>query len=162
MSIEFYHAEPADSPESPSMPGISPTPSSPRITLMPMNQVLSQSTSNRNYASSMPSILVAATQLKLSRVFHSNVTHSLQDLWKSSLLSVLQSMSRCSGWDAYTCAHSQGTTNHVMTTLKDISNFIYFLPFLFSLYQWLEHSRTPYNSPYFFNMTYVLVQSNMT
>ena len=48
-------------PEPPSMPGIAPTPLSSRITLTPTNQVLSQSTLNRNYASSMLNVLVAAT-----------------------------------------------------------------------------------------------------
>ena len=48
-------------PKPPSTPGIAPTPLSSHITLTPMNQVLSQSTLNRNYASSMLNILVAAT-----------------------------------------------------------------------------------------------------
>ena len=48
-------------PKPPSMPGIAPTPLSSRITLTPTNQVLSQSTLNRNYASSMLNVLVAAT-----------------------------------------------------------------------------------------------------
>ena len=37
----------------------------------------------------------------------------------------------------------------VMTTLRQVSDFIYFLPFLFSLYHYPEHSRMFYNSPYF-------------
>ena len=48
-------------PEPPSTPGIAPTPLSSCITLTPTNQVLSQSTLNRNYASIMLNVLVAAT-----------------------------------------------------------------------------------------------------
>ena len=66
--------EPADPPEPPRMPGVSPTPSPTCITHIVTVQVLSLSTSKLSYAFSMLNILVAAFQLKSSRTFHSNVT----------------------------------------------------------------------------------------
>ena len=57
----LYCAEPADPPESPCTPGISPMPLSPCITHTPTNPVLSLSTSSRSCAYSMPSVLVTAT-----------------------------------------------------------------------------------------------------
>ena len=56
------------------MPGIAPTPLSPHITLIITIQVLLQSTSSRSYALSVLNVLVAASKLKSSRTFHSNVT----------------------------------------------------------------------------------------
>ena len=44
----------------------------------------------------------------------------------------------------------------VMTMLKDVSTFIYLLPFLFLLYQWPEPSETFYDSPHFPHMTHIL------
>ena len=67
-------AEPADSPEPPCTPGISPTPSSPHITHTVTVLVLSQSTWSRSSAINELNILVAAFLLKPSRTFHSNVT----------------------------------------------------------------------------------------
>ena len=49
--------------KSPRTPGISPTPSSPRITLTPTNQVLLPSTSSRNYTFSMLNVLVTVSQI---------------------------------------------------------------------------------------------------
>ena len=50
----------------------------------------------------------------------------------------------------------------VMTALRGISDFVYFLPFLFSLYHHPEHSGMLYNSSYFSVMTNDLAQSSMT
>ena len=69
-----YCAEPTDSPEPPRTPGKSPMPSSPHITHTVIVQVLSQSTLSRSYVLSMLNVLVTASQLKLSRAFHLNVT----------------------------------------------------------------------------------------
>ena len=43
----------------------------------------------------------------------------------------------------------------VMTTIRGIMDFVYFLPFLFSLYHHPEPSRTLYNSPYITSMMYI-------
>ena len=61
-------------PEPPCMPGIAPTPLSPRITLIITIQVLLQSTSSRSYALSVLNVLVAASKLESSRMFHLNIT----------------------------------------------------------------------------------------
>ena len=55
------------------------------IILTPRALVLSSSTSNRDCTYSTPSVLVAATQLRLSRTFHSNVTITSghDTCWKS-------------------------------------------------------------------------------
>ena len=50
----------------------------------------------------------------------------------------------------------------VMTTLKKILDFIYFLPFLFSLYHHPERSGTLYDDPPTTAMTYVPDQLSMT
>ena len=67
--------EPADPPEPPHMPGISPMPSIVTV------QVLSLSTSKLSYALRMLNILVTAFQLKSSRTFHSNITLTQTSLW---------------------------------------------------------------------------------
>ena len=61
-------------PESPHMPGISPTPLSSCIIRTVNTQVLLQSTSSISCALSVLNVLVAASKLKSSRVFHSNIT----------------------------------------------------------------------------------------
>ena len=61
-------------PEPPRTPGISPTPSQPCIIHITQNQVLSPSTSKTSCTSNEPSTLIAATLLKLSRMFSSNIT----------------------------------------------------------------------------------------
>ena len=43
----------------------------------------------------------------------------------------------------------QDCTDFVMTMLRKVSDFVYFLPFLFSLYHHPEHSEMFYGSPYF-------------
>ena len=57
--------------------GYLPCPRQPRTILMPKAWVLSPSTWGRSYTYNMPNVLVAATQLKSSRVFHSNITVAL-------------------------------------------------------------------------------------
>ena len=64
--------------ESPCTPGISPTPSSPRITRTVIVRVLLLSTWSRNSARNERSDLVVACQLKSSWVFNSNVTALVQ------------------------------------------------------------------------------------
>ena len=66
--------EPTDSPETPRTPGISPMPPSSHITHIAIVPVLWPSTWSRNSITSEQNILVAACQLKSSRVFHSNIT----------------------------------------------------------------------------------------
>ena len=61
-------------PETPSTPGISPTPSQPRITHIVTVQVLSQSTSSKGSVYNGQSNLVIAILLKSSRTFSPNVT----------------------------------------------------------------------------------------
>ena len=56
------------------MPGISPTPPSPRITHTAIVRVLSPSTLNTSFVHSERSDLVVASLLKSSRTFSSNVT----------------------------------------------------------------------------------------
>ena len=58
----------------PRTPGISPMPSQPRITHIAIVQALWQSISNRSSVTNEPSILVAASPLKSSWTFHSNIT----------------------------------------------------------------------------------------
>ena len=60
--------------EPPRTPGISPTPSSPRITCTAIVRVLSLSTWSSDSIRNAPNDLVVACQLKSSRVFNSNVT----------------------------------------------------------------------------------------
>ena len=74
MSIELITRNLGDSPEPPRTPGISPTPSSPRITLIAKAPVLSPSISNPGCALSEPRDLVVAFLLKSSRTFSPNVT----------------------------------------------------------------------------------------
>ena len=50
----------------------------------------------------------------------------------------------------------------VMTTLKKVSDFIFFLPFLFSLYHHPEPSGTLYDDPLTSDMTHTLDCSSMT
>ena len=64
------------SPWTPRTLGISPTPLSPRITLIATIPVLSPSTWNRNSITREPNILVTAHLLKSSSMFHSNITSS--------------------------------------------------------------------------------------
>ena len=73
----FSCAEPADPPEPPCMPGISPTPLSTRIIHTAPVLVLSPSTSRLSLKLNMLNDLVTASQLKLSRMFSSNVTTSV-------------------------------------------------------------------------------------
>ena len=49
-----------------------------------------------------------------------------------------------------------------MTTLRKVLDFVYFLPFLFSLYYHPEPSRTFYNSSRTTSMTYAPDHSSMT
>ena len=79
MPIEFLLAEHTDSPEPPRTPGISPTPSSPRITRTVTARVLSPSTLSRSSVYNGQSNLVVACLLKSSRVFNSNVTHIVHE-----------------------------------------------------------------------------------
>ena len=50
----------------------------------------------------------------------------------------------------------------VMISLKKVSDFIYFLPFLFSLYHHPEPSRMLYDDPLTSVMTHTLDHSSMT
>ena len=50
----------------------------------------------------------------------------------------------------------------VMTMLKKVSDFFYFLPFLFSLYHYPEPSRMFYDDPRTSAMTHTLDRSSMT
>ena len=50
----------------------------------------------------------------------------------------------------------------VMTTLRKVSDFVYLLPFLFSLYHSPEQSGTFYNSPSTTDMMYTPDHSSMT
>ena len=50
----------------------------------------------------------------------------------------------------------------VMTTLKKVSDFIYFLPFLFSLYHYPEPSGMFYDDPLTSAMMHTLDRSSMT
>ena len=53
-------------------------------------------------------------------------------------------------------------TGGVMTMLRKVSDFVYFLPFLFSLYHYPEHSGMFYDSPYFSTVMHDPAQSSMT
>ena len=74
MSIKSLLRRTCRPPKPPCTPGISPMPSPTRITLIATIPVLLPSTSRLSYALSMPNDLVAATLLKSSRTFHSNIT----------------------------------------------------------------------------------------
>ena len=50
----------------------------------------------------------------------------------------------------------------VMTTLRKVSDFIFFLPFLFSLYHYPEPSGTFYDDPLTSAMTHTPDHSSMT
>ena len=50
----------------------------------------------------------------------------------------------------------------VMTTLRKVLDFVYFLPFLFSLYHHPEPSGTFYNDPLTSAMTHTLDHTSMT
>ena len=87
--------------------------------------------------------------LWLCKAPHLWCTHSLQDLWKSSLLSVLQSMSQCSVQDTYTCARSQGTTNRILKsqgpTVTKCACSLWLWPQVYLCAPWMgrEHHRQP-------------------
>ena len=51
---------------------------------------------------------------------------------------------------------------NVMTTLSKVLDFVYFLPFLFSLYHYPEPSGTFYDDPLIPAMTHTLDRSSMT
>ena len=53
-------------------------------------------------------------------------------------------------------------TESVMTTLRKVSDFIYFLPFLLSLYHHPEPSRTFYDNPLTSAMTHTPDHPSMT
>ena len=74
QSSSIAHLLQTSPPEPPCTPGISPTPSSPRITRTAIVQVLSPSTSSRSSVLNGLRDLVVACQLKSSRMFNSNVT----------------------------------------------------------------------------------------
>ena len=80
MSIESTVAQNLQTPWTPHMPGISPTPLSPHITHTVIALALWPSTWNRSSTHRELSVLVAAYLLKLSRTFHSNVTCSIWQL----------------------------------------------------------------------------------
>ena len=73
--------EPTDPPESPCTPGTSPTPSLTHIIHIAIAQVLSPSTSRLSYMLNVQNVLVVASQLKSSRMFHLNVTLTQTSLW---------------------------------------------------------------------------------
>ena len=50
----------------------------------------------------------------------------------------------------------------VMTTLRKVTDFIFLLPFLFSLYHYPEPSGTFYNNPPTSVLTHTLDHSSMT
>ena len=50
----------------------------------------------------------------------------------------------------------------VMATLRKVSDFVYYLPFLLSLYHHPEHSGTFYFDPLTSAMTHTLDRSSMT
>ena len=54
------------------------------------------------------------------------------------------------------------TKHYVMTVIRGLSDFIYLLPFLFSLYRHPEPSRTFYHCSSATDMTYIPDQSSMT
>ena len=58
--------------------------------------------------------------------------------------------------------HSIATSHNVVTTLSKISDFVYFLPFLFSLYHHPEPSGTFYDNPHTSVMTHTLDRTSMT
>ena len=95
MSIEPYCAELRDSPEPPCTPGISPTPSSPRITRTSTVRVLSLSILSRSFVPNAPSDLVVASPLKSSRTFSPNVT--MLFISTSSLM-MIQEQKRSNWW----------------------------------------------------------------
>ena len=74
-------AEPTDPPWTPCTPGISPTPLSSCITHIVIAQVLWLSTWSRSSVTTGLNVLVAASPLKSSRMFHSNVTLTQTSLW---------------------------------------------------------------------------------
>ena len=53
-------------------------------------------------------------------------------------------------------------TLSVMTTLRKVSDFVYSLPFLFSMYHYPESSGTFYDNPHTSIMTHTLDHSSMT
>ena len=55
-----------------------------------------------------------------------------------------------------------GFSRSVMTTLRKVSDFVYFLPFLFALYHHLEPSGTFYPDPHAAAMTHTLDHFSMT
>ena len=58
----------------------------------------------------------------------------------------------CCSWSLLSCPCGDMryvTCIGVMATLKDVSHFVYFLPFLFTLYSNPECSQTIYNSPHY-------------
>ena len=68
-------------PEPPCTPGISPTPSSPRITRIATVLVLLPSTWSKSFVRNGLRDLVVAYQLKSSRTFNSDVTLTQTSLW---------------------------------------------------------------------------------
>ena len=56
----------------------------------------------------------------------------------------------------------QSQSHAVMATLSKMSDFVYFLPFLFSLYHYSESSRTFYDDPPTSVVTHTLDHSSMT
>ena len=50
----------------------------------------------------------------------------------------------------------------VMTTLRKMSDFVYFLPFLFSMYHYPEPSGTFYDNPHTSVVTHTLDRTSMT
>ena len=51
---------------------------------------------------------------------------------------------------------------YVMTAVRGVADFIYFLPFLFSLYHYPEHSRMSHDSPDASDLTYTPDHPGMT
>ena len=56
----------------------------------------------------------------------------------------------------------EGVRHGVMTTLRKVSDFIFFLPFLFSLYNHPEPSGTLYDTPFPSAMTHTPDHSSVT
>ena len=81
MSIESLLRRTYRPPWTPHMPGISPTPSSPCITHIVSILVLLLSTWSRSSVFKELSVLVAASPLKSSWTFHSNITLTQTSPW---------------------------------------------------------------------------------
>ena len=68
----------------------------------------------------------------------------------------------CVSRETWICKRKKKTSLSVMTAVRKVSDFVYFLPFLFSLYHYSEPSGTFYSDPHISVMTHTLDCSSMT